>query len=67
MVTEAIMTGGGVTHKEEFEAFVGGLDEQDGAYVELCPRCHDYPCCCNLLEYIDGLGDSDWATEMEEE
>lgn len=39
-----------MTHEEEFENFVGGVDEEGPA--ELCRRCHDYPCCCTVDDII---------------
>lgn len=41
--------GSKVTHKEEFESFVGDVDEEPD---ELCRRCHDYPCCCTVEDII---------------
>lgn len=34
-----------MTHAEEFENFVGPVDQEDD--FGLCAACHDYPCACD--------------------
>ena len=41
-------------HKDEYEEFIGGTEEEPG---ELCPHCNDWPCRClfdeqDQLEYL---------------
>jgi hypothetical protein len=49
-----------MTADEEFGGFVGPSTEDDD--YDLCPGCHDYPCCCTADEIM--LRD-DWNAEIE--